>query len=192
MAFEGAIQVIATLFRRIFTKVAVRGALVMAPAVYSNEVAFIDLRGKLPTNGEYEMRDMTKVNTVIIHHSASTGQTINSLAQFHIDAKGWPAIAYHFAVGWDGKVYQLNDVDRKTFHAQGWNTRAIGVCLIGNYQENPLPDAAFLSVGRLVMYLSDKYRLPVVLFHRDTKATLCPGQYAVDALRVSIKGPSGL
>lgn len=170
----------------------VRGALVVAPVMASDEIFFIDLRDNLPHNGEYAVRDMAKVNTIIIHHSASTGQSINSLAQFHIDARGWPAIAYHFAVGWDGKVYQLNDVNRKSYHAEGWNTKAIGVCLIGNYQKNELPDAALKSTLRLTMYLQDKYRLPVVLFHRDTKATLCPGDHAVEALRLALKGPSGI
>ena len=181
MAFEGAIRIATIIAHRMLTKVAVRGALVMAPAVYSTELPLIDLRGKLPVNGTYELRDPAKINTTIIHHSASTGQTISSSAQFHIDARGWPAIAYHFAVGWDGKIYQLNDVDRKTFYAEGWNTRSIGVCLIGNYQEHEVPPVVVTSVNRLVMYLRDRYQVPQVLFHRDTKATLCPGDHAVKA-----------
>lgn len=182
MAFEGAIRVIRSIISRVLGKALVRGALVMAPALAQDEIAFIDLRGKLPTNGDYPYREMERVKTIIVHHSATKGQSIQSLAEFHVHVREWPAIAYHFAVGWDGKVYQLNDVDLKTNHAAGWNTKSIGVCMVGDFQEGPLPEEEAIACERLVIYLRDMYGITSVLFHRDTRKTLCPGKYAVERL----------
>lgn len=171
----------ATLARRIAEKALVRG-LCVAVGLGSTEVPLIDLRGKLPTTGEYPARDMAKVTAIVVHHSATKGQTIRSIAEFHATRKGWPAIAYHFAIGYDGKVYLLNNVDRRTNHAQGVNSRTIGVCLIGNYQEQPVPPEVVKAWVHLRAYIDATYGQKAVLWHRDTKVTLCPGDYAIEAL----------
>lgn len=171
------------LANRLITKVAVRGALVMAPAVAHDEIPVVDLRGKLPVDGQYDTRPIDGITHIIIHHSATKGQTIRSIAEFHVSARGWPAIAYHFAVGYDGKIFILHDIDEKTFHAQGWNTKAVGVCLIGNYQDREVPPEVIHSCERLVLMLREAYDIPYVLFHRDTKPTACPGSHAVEALQ---------
>lgn len=170
------------IIQRVFGRVLVRGALVMAPAIAHDEIAFVDLRGKLPTNGDYPYREMENVHTTILHHSATKGQSIQSLAEFHVNYREWPGIAYHFAVGWDGKIYQLNDVDRKTNHAAGWNTKSVGVVMVGDFQELPMPEEQAVACERLVLYLKEQYGIDQVLFHRDTRKTLCPGKYAVERL----------
>lgn len=170
-----------TLARRIAEKALVRG-LCVAVGLGSTEVPLIDLRGKLPTNGEYPPRDMGKVTAIVVHHSATKGQTIRSIAEFHTTTKGWPAIAYHYAIGYDGKVYLLNDPERRTNHAQGVNSRTIGVCLIGNYQEQPVPPEVIRSFIHLRAFINTTYGQKAVLWHRETKATDCPGRYAIEAL----------
>lgn len=173
---------IATIARRIVEKVAVRGAF-LAIGVGADVSPFVDLRGQLPVDGQYPLRNMERVDTQIIHHSATTGSSIHSIAQFHIEARGWPAIAYHFAIGWDGKCYQLNDVDRRTNHAAGWNSRSIGVVLIGNYEERPVPAEVVKACERLTAYIAETYGAHTILFHRDTKITVCPGKFATEALQ---------
>lgn len=172
----------ATIARRLVAKTAARCAFV-AVGIGQTEVALIDLRGHLPANGDYPARNLEHVDTQVLHHSATKGTTIRSIAQFHVDTRGWPAIAYHFAVGWDGKVYQLNDVESRTNHAAGFNTRSIGVCLIGDYSEQAVPDEVVTSCNRLVSYLKDTYGARSVVFHRDTRKTTCPGDSAVAALQ---------
>lgn len=172
---------IATIARRMIEKASVRGLALML-AIGSDEVPLVDLRDKLPTTCAYPERDMTKVDGVIIHHSATRGQSINSIAQFHVQTRGWCGIAYHYGIGWDGKVYLLNDPERKTNHALNNNTRNIGVCLIGNYDQQPVPQEVVNSCFKLINYLEAQYGPLRVQFHRDTKATDCPGRYAIQAL----------
>lgn len=167
--------------RRIVEKAAVRG-LAFAVAIGSEDMPLVDLRGKLPTACAYPERNIGAVTGIIIHHSATRGQSISSIAQFHVQTRGWCGIAYHYGVGWDGKVYLLNDPERNTNHAFKNNTRNIGICLIGNYDEQPVPPEAVHSAARLVAMLRHKYGPLRVMFHSDTKATACPGRYAREAL----------
>jgi N-acetyl-anhydromuramyl-L-alanine amidase AmpD len=172
---------LATFTRRIAGKVATRG-LVVALGVGYSEAPFIDLRGKLPTTGEYPARDMDRVDAIVVHHSATRGQTIRSIAEFHTATRGWPSIAYHFAVGWDGKVYQLNDVERRTNHAQGFNSRSIGVCLIGDYEAHPVPPETVHSLSHLIEALSEQYGPLRIVLHSETKQTKCPGYWGREAV----------
>jgi hypothetical protein len=155
-------------------------------AVASGEMPIVDLRGQLPTAGQYPLRDMNNVDAVVVHHSASRGQSIRNLAEYHIAVRGWSGIGYHFAVGWNGVVYMMNDVERRTNHAQGHNSHTIGVVMVGSYDTISPSDATIESTLRLIQHLGNMYGADSVVFHRDLKATACPGQGAVDALRERI------
>jgi N-acetylmuramoyl-L-alanine amidase len=172
---------IAVIARRIMEKAAVRG-LCLAATLNLSEAHLVDLRGKLPTSGEYPTRDMAKVNTIIIHHTATKGQSLNSIAQFHVEQRKWQGIAYHLAVGYDGTKFLLNDVNRKTNHAQGWNTYSIGIVMIGNYDINEPSDPTITSVIEMVDIIQSQYGEMTVLFHSDTKSTACPGRFTRERL----------
>lgn len=168
----------------------VRLALVMAPraAVTMTGVGyavdygstFIDLRGKLPEREGtiYGTRNESAIQGVVIHHTATSGQTIRSIAQFHAETRGWPGIAYHYAIGYDGVVYRLQDVSKVTYHAKGYNYRTIGVALIGNFDEKEMPERMKGSLVKLLNHLKGERPLKYVCLHRQTKATACPGKYA--------------
>ena len=173
---------LATIAYRMLSKAVIRGAVCMSCVAGYDAIPIVDLRGQLPTAGEYPTRDLARINATVIHHTATRGQTIRSIADYHIQVKGWRGVAYHFAIGWDGTVYQLNGVDRKTNHAKDNNTHTIGVALVGNYDRNEPSVAMLQSAAALVAYLRDAYHAERVLFHRDLKATDCPGRFAVIAL----------
>lgn len=163
---------------RMLSKALVRGAVCMTCVMSYEAVPIVDLRGTLPTAGEYPIRDLSRINATVVHHSASKGQTIRNLAEYHIAARGWQGIAYHYGIGWDGTIYQMNAVERRTNHAQGHNTRSIGVVLVGNYDLiRPSPEMVH-SAAYLCRYLSEQYHADTVLWHSETKVTACPGRYA--------------
>jgi hypothetical protein len=175
------------------TKLALRGAVTMTAAGsavgYSSNI--IDLRDQLPRRPdvEYRHRVENEVDGIVWHHSATRAQTIRSIADYHTRVKGWPEIGYHYAVGHDGRIYQLLDVKKWSNHAQGYNRRTIGVVLIGNYHEREMPEAMKSSVLYLQEYLCDTYNIDYVWLHRDTKPTACPGNYASEFLKNIQFGP---
>jgi len=151
----------------------------------------IDLRGTLPVSEHYEYvtRSEDYIEGVIWHHSATTGQTIRSIAEFHIEVKKWPGVAYHYAVGWDGQVYLLNDPTVVSFHAQGHNRKTIGIVLIGNYHEREMTEEMKEAIVQLQGWLKEKYELKYSWYHGETKATACPGKYAIPFLKPLLYGP---
>jgi len=143
-------------------------------------IGYIDISNDLPEHPikEYKFRSLDRPLYITFHHSATKGQSLNEIAKYHVEKKGWPGIAYHFAINWKGEVFQLQDLDEITYHSQGHNTESIGIVFVGNFQEKDLPDEACESAQKLVEGLESSLNIVGVRGHRDVKATLCPGDSA--------------
>lgn len=150
---------------------------------------WVDLRGSLPTNGRYPRRNIESIEGAVVHHSATKAQSIYSIAQYHTMVNGWRGIAYHIAIGYDGVVYQLNDLESISTHAKGYNSRTIGVVLIGNYHEREMTNEMKSALIGVLEELGDTYKLKFVWAHRDARKTACPGKYAYEFLRSYLYGP---
>ena len=178
------------MFHRLFVVIAPRAAVTMTLAGASADFgsSFHDLRGHLPVvqGVEYRLRDVKEVKGVVWHHTATKSNDpqarITSIAKYHTAVRGWPAIAYHYAIDEDGVVYQMNDVTRRSNHAEGYNKSTISVALIGNYQEGAMSAKMESSAIRLNEWLRGQYKLEFAWLHKDTKATACPGKYAEEIL----------
>ncbi len=180
---------------------AVRALLVMAPrtavvmtgagAATDYTSRYIDLSGDLPVAEarHYPRRDLSEINGLVIHHSATKGRTIRSMAEYHIEVKGWPGLAYHYAIGWDGVVYHCQDDRNASYHTQGHNRHNVGVVLVGDYEAKEPSEAMIRSLGMLIEDLRGKYRMDHAWMHRETKATLCPGSRAVPHVQPLLFGP---
>ena len=150
------------------------------------ESKIIDLRDQLPKHEYLVYKERTlPPNTLIWHHTATKGSTIRSMADYHVQQRGWPEIAYHYAIGYDGRIYYLVRDDKVSYHASGNNSRAIGVALIGNYHERALTEEMKISIRFMYHMLRNKYpSINVQKLHRETKATICPGQYASEYIKI--------
>lgn len=155
-----------------------------AGAVSDTPIHFHDLRGELPVSAEhpYKKRPIEWVQGLYLHHSATKGQTIRSMATFHVETRGWGGLSYHFAVGWDGQVFWCNDPTTLSYHTKNHNSNAISVVLVGDYSKIQLTEEQKRSITSLVDYLVEKYDLKFVKVHRDVVVTQCPGNNAVDFL----------
>jgi N-acetylmuramoyl-L-alanine amidase len=50
-----------------------------------------------------------------------------------MDTNGWLDIGYNFVVGEDGNVYEGRGWTRVGAHAVNWNSRSIGIAVIGDF-----------------------------------------------------------
>lgn len=143
---------------------------------------------------------------IVIHHSATT---YGCAARFDADhrAKGWDELGYHFVIGngtesGDGQVevgprwpIQKHGAHAKT-PSEEFNNFGIGICLVGNFDEDHPTAAEMRSCAKLVAYLMRTYHIPPdhVIGHNDTKPTDCPGRYmsvaTVRAMAMAINGQS--
>ncbi|XP_033606966.1 peptidoglycan-recognition protein SC2 [Cryptotermes secundus] len=105
---------------------------------------------------------------------------VRSYQNYHIDFNGWNDIGYNFLVGEDGNVYEGRGWEAVGAHAPTYNTRSIGMCIIGDFTDR-LPNPAALNAlqqlidcGVAEKKIEAQYQL---IGHRQNAAskTECPG-----------------
>ncbi|WP_417200096.1 N-acetylmuramoyl-L-alanine amidase [Bizionia sp.] len=131
----------------------------------------------------YQLRDVSAAINITIHHTAGPeNASLESIAKFHVEKRGWPEIAYHIAINQDGAIHFLNEIEERTYHDSGQNTNSIGIVLVGNF-ETTEPSAAMLySVKLVTESLCKVLNITSIRGHRDTSPTLCPGVNAYNQL----------
>jgi peptidoglycan hydrolase-like protein with peptidoglycan-binding domain len=99
---------------------------------------------------------------------------LRTAQKYHMDTKGWADIAYSFAVGNSGAIYDLRGWGVAGGHTQGWNTKSHAVFWIGGDEGIP-SDAAFTSLNTVINEHNRRYPGGFVKGHGDVNATSCPG-----------------
>jgi len=129
---------------------------------------------------------------IVLHHSASEVGSVESIDAAHklrkdADGNPWRGIGYHFLVG-NGRGMPDGEVSA-TFrwkdqcegaHAGDlqFNTRGIGICLVGNFENEPPTVAQLKSLRTLMISLRKECQIDAqgIVRHTDIKATACPGK----------------
>ena len=132
---------------------------------------------------------------IIVHHSAGDYGNVAFLDKVHRQRQPYDPIdsmAYHLVIG-NGNGMPLGAVDcGLRWHHRLWgshvsaansrfNLKGIGICLIGNYHDKPVPAAQYRALTVLVRRLAADYdiRIGNVYPHRHLEGehTVCPGKY---------------
>jgi hypothetical protein len=116
---------------------------------------------------------------IIVHHSAlPVSDGVKEIQNLHMDEKGFADIGYHYLIDPQGSLYEGRALDVRGAHTYGHNYGALGICLIGNFEEiqpaQPQMEMLQALVACLVAGLPNITRLAG---HRDynPEITLCPG-----------------
>lgn len=140
----------------------------------------INIVNKLPRAGNWGKRSVSGITDITVHHSASpSSQTAYDFARYHVNSKGWPGIGYHFVIEKDGTIHQTNDLESLSYHNGYNNSRAIGICMSGNFENTP-PDKRQIDS---LIYLVNKLKKDVpsifrLVGHKEyAGSTACPGRY---------------
>jgi len=120
---------------------------------------------------------------IVIHHSASPDHPeadAPAIKEWHTKGRGWRDIGYHVVVELVGDHYLGifgRPLSMPGAHAPGHNRTAIGVCLVGNFTEEPPPPRQLECASAVVGGLAVAFGIPLeaVLPHRDVRSTACPG-----------------
>jgi len=148
----------------------------------ASSLKIIDIVNSLPKSSTqtYSTRNLSQINKIVVHHSATTSGTPESYARYHIDTRNFPAIAYHYVIQQDGTVYQTNYLNTISWHTAGENTSSIGICLTGNFDvQQPFP-AQMRSLNALIASLKKQLGNNLqIKGHRDYSTKTCPGNNIV-------------
>ncbi len=126
----------------------------------------------LPTNGSFSRRN--KTDEIILHHAEASSASVEEINRWHLE-RGWTGIGYHFYIRKDGKVYRGRPEWAVGAHAQGHNSRAIGICCEGSYMKETMPTAQLDALKALIRTEMSKYPGAKLLRHKDVNSTDCPG-----------------
>jgi hypothetical protein len=99
---------------------------------------------------------------------------------FHQVDRGWPDLAYHFAIDRAGNIYEGRSAEFRGDTATNYDpTGHLLVVLEGNFDLEPTAEAQLRSLERLLAWASDHYSvgLDTIQSHRDYAPgeTSCPG-----------------
>ncbi|EZP74995.1 N-acetylmuramoyl-L-alanine amidase [Parageobacillus genomosp. 1] len=121
----------------------------------------IDMRGKLPHKGQYDVRNggVKAITTRVWHHSLTKlnlkGSNVESFADYHVRTNGWPEIGYAFVIDPNkvindrAAIYYCVDIAKKSYHVGNSNNFSLGICVIGDYRYDKLSEAAMRSIAEL-------------------------------------------
>lgn len=126
----------------------------------------------LPTNGSFSRRNRT--DEIILHHAEASRASVEEVNRWHLE-RGWTGIGYHFYIRKDGRIYRGRPEWAVGAHAQGHNSRSVGICCEGSFMSETMPKAQFDALVGLVREEMAKYPGAKVLRHRDVNSTDCPG-----------------
>lgn len=131
---------------------------------------------------------------ITIHHSGGGFGDVALLRRVHRERQPHDpvdAIPYHFLIG-NGNGLRLGEiVETERWRLGLWgahvsagnsdrNLRGIGICLIGNFQTDEVPDAQLEAAITLSRDLMQRYRIPDeglnLHGHTPGESTLCPGR----------------
>lgn len=163
---------------------------------------------------------------LIVHHTVTANAdpdpaaTVRAIYQYHVQSRGFIDIAYNFLVDANGIIYKgrysgpngtchqdtLTGENAKGrgvtgAHTGGWNSGTMGIAVLGNYEEVPLPEATRAALVEHLAWESERHLLdpmatstftnpagggsriaPNISGHRDWSATACPGGHLYAAL----------
>lgn len=157
------------------------------PADPPGSIEIADIVDDLPQHATltYSTRPLSGITTLTIHHTVSPpDRSIESIAAYHVDSNGWPGIGYHYVIKDDGRIFQTNYLETKSYHAGSAaapgdeNAISVGISLQGDFTNAPPPTAQQDAARALVGYLSGLLpSVTAVLGHRQMPGaqTQCPG-----------------
>lgn len=131
---------------------------------------------------------MLRINHIIMHHSLTRDEDTvswDAIRRYHVKELGWKDIGYHYGVELVGDTYEIlvgRQLNERGAHCKqkGMNGRSVGICLIGNFDRDRVPEAQFHLAAKLVAGLLTQLDLPTgaIFNHSDfARHKTCPGEY---------------
>ena len=126
---------------------------------------------------------------IVIHHSASEAGSAASIGKYHKESRGWVnGLGYDFLIGngngsRDGQIEVGNRWNRQIDGAHAgnpeYNKYGIGICLIGNFDNDHPTNQQISSLLYLINYLQKRCNIHKdnVIMHKTFRNTVCPGNH---------------
>lgn len=141
--------------------------------------------------GGRNLEPMTSIQYIILHHSGINSSKLGEADHFqsiqntlHLKYGSQFVLQYHHVVGYRGTLFKGQPEGEVCPHVgydqyendiHNWNS--LGVCCMGNFEEEFMKPVQYESLVKLLRQLKIKYSIPNfrILPHNSIIPTLCPG-----------------
>jgi hypothetical protein len=127
-------------------------------------------------------------NKIIIHHSLTKDSgTVSwgAIRKYHVETNGWADIGYHWGIELINDHYEIlmgRPSDHIGAHTIGQNDQAIGICIVGNFDIDPVLPEIKDQLHILIEWLIGVYKIPnqKIYGHCEFAQKTCPGKNLFD------------
>lgn len=126
------------------------------------------------------------ISKITIHHSGVVfpdGKDplgyVRHLQDWSRAEKSWIDIPYHFMIAPNGDIYETRPINYPGDTNTDYDVRGHAlICVIGNFEEQKVTQAQWISLVDLSAFLAKHFSVPVseIKGHKDYTETLCPGK----------------
>lgn len=128
-----------------------------------------------------QFKPRSSTEAIFVHCSATKPTMdvgVREISQWHKE-QGWLAIGYHFVIRRDGTVEEGRPVNVVGSHVKDWNSRSVGVCLVGGINAKGQFEANFTpaqmdSLRNKLADLKSMYPQAEIKAHHDVAPKACP------------------
>lgn len=123
----------------------------------------------------------SRTDAIFVHCSATKPDMdigVDTIRMWH-KQQGWLDVGYHFIIKRSGFVEEGRPVDVVGSHVKDWNSRSVGVCLVGGinakgqFEANFTP-AQMQALRELLKVLKSHYPNADIKAHHDVAPKACP------------------
>ena len=117
---------------------------------------------------------MRKINLIVIHCADTYARMdigVKEIREWHLK-RGFNDVGYHYVIRRDGTVENGRPLEKAGAHAQGYNSRSVGICYAGGKgddgrpEDNRTPEQK-AALHKLVKELLKQFPDAEVCGHRD-------------------------
>ena len=120
---------------------------------------------------------------IIIHHTFSRDHPVkydwDNIIKYHLSL-GWDDVGYHFGIEMLHHfpfVMRGRSVHMQGAHCLGMNDKALGIAIVGNYDEKEPCNAIYDTTAKLCCALMNKYKtIKRIEPHSKYSKKTCPGK----------------
>lgn len=129
---------------------------------------------------------MNKPERIIVHHSLTEDGLVvdwEAIRKYHKEVKGWSDIGYHYGIErvgdkWVIQKGRAENVNGAHCKEQEMNFKSIGICVVGNYDIDNVPQEAFNLLVELIKDINKRYgkKFPIEPHSKYATYKTCPGK----------------
>jgi hypothetical protein len=139
-----------------------------------------------------------KPQAIVIHHSLTLDNKLvswDNIRRYHTEKLGWRDIGYHYGIekvdeGYEILVGRMMNESGAHTRQDGMNQRSLGICFIGNFDDNAVPDEQWYLGLKLVLSLCETLLIPrsqVFGHNQFASYKSCPGRkFDMDNFRLNL------